>query len=42
VARLTCIALICLSVVVSGLRFICDLCGLREERVLLHIQAYLC
>ena len=33
-ARLTCIALIRLSPVVSGLRFIC---GLRQERVLLHV-----
>jgi hypothetical protein len=34
VARVTCIALIYLSLVVSGLRFIC---GLRQEHVLLHL-----
>ena len=37
VARLTCIALICLSPVVSCLRFTCGLCGLSQERVLLHL-----
>ena len=37
VARLTCIALICLSPVVSGLRFIYGLCGLRQEHILLHL-----
>jgi len=34
VARLTCIALICLSPIVSGLHFNC---GLRQEHVLLHL-----
>ena len=44
VARLTCIALIYLSSVVSGLHFICGLYGLREEHVLilLRLQARLC
>ena len=42
VARLTCIVLICLSPIVSGLHFIYDLYGLREERVLLRLQARLC
>ena len=44
VARVTCIALICLSPIVSSLRFIYGLCGLSEERVviLLHLQACLC
>jgi hypothetical protein len=40
-ARLTCIVLICLLPVVSGLRFIYGLCSLREERVLLRLQARL-
>jgi hypothetical protein len=39
--RLTCIVLICLSPIVSGLRFIYGLCSLREERVLLCLQARL-
>ena len=34
VARLTCIALICLSPIVCDLRFIY---GLRQERILLHL-----
>ena len=44
VARLTCIALTCLSPVVSGLRFIYGLYALSEERVviLLRLQARLC
>ena len=42
VARLTCIALIYLLPIVSSLRFICDLYGLREERVLLCLQALIC
>ena len=36
-ARLTCIALICLSLVVSYLCFTCGLCGLSQERVLLRL-----
>ena len=42
VARVTCIALICLSPVVSGLRFIC---GLRQEHVLfllVHVARLTC
>ena len=38
VARLTCIALICLSPVVSGLCFIYGLYGLSEERVIILLR----
>jgi len=37
-ARLTCIALFYISAVVSGLRFICGFCGLREECVLILLH----
>jgi hypothetical protein len=35
VSRLTCIALICMSLVVSDLYFICGLFDFREEHVLI-------
>ena len=38
VDRVTCIALICLSPVVSGLRFISGLCGLSEKCVIILLR----
>ena len=38
VARLTYVALTCLSPVVRGLRFICGRCGLSEEYVVILLR----